>query len=76
MWKTIEKAANAVDRVKKADWDKETKMIEVTYNPEKTNLSAIHQAIANVEDDTKEIKAKDEFYNKLHTCCKYDRTDE
>jgi hypothetical protein len=51
-------------------------MIEVTYNPEKTNLSAIHQAIANVEDDTKEIKAKDEFYNKLHTCCKYDRTDE
>ena len=74
--KTIEKAAKAVDGVKKADWDKETKMIKVTFNTEKTNLTAIHQAIADVGYDTKEIRAKDEVYNKLHSCCKYDRAEE
>lgn len=73
--KTIEKAANDVKGVKKADWDKETKQIEVTFDPEKTTLDAIHQAIADVGYDTKKVKAKDEVYNKLHSCCKYDRTD-
>ena len=74
--KTIEKAAKAVDGVKKADWDKETKMITITFNTEKTDLTAIKQAIADVGYDTNEIKAKDEVYNKLHSCCKYDRADE
>ena len=41
---TIEKAANAVDGVKKANWDKKTKMMEVTFDPEKTNLEAIEKA--------------------------------
>ncbi len=50
--------------------------VEVTFDGEKTNLDAIHQAIADVGYDTKKVKAKDEVYDNLHGCCKYDRTDD
>jgi copper chaperone CopZ len=69
----IEKAANAVDGVSSADWDKETKMIEVSYNPEKSDIHKIHQAIAKVGHDTKMHKAEDRVYEKLPGCCKYER---
>lgn len=71
--KTIEKAAKEVNGVKKAKWDQKTKMIEVTYDANETNLDAIHQAIADVGYDTSKAKAKDEVYEALHSCCKYDR---
>jgi len=69
----IEKAANAVDGVSSADWDKETKMIEVSYNPEKTDVQKIQQAIAKVGHDTNMYKAEDGVYDALPACCKYDR---
>jgi len=69
----IEKAANAVDGVSSADWDRETKMIEVSYNPEKTEIHKIHQAIAKVGHDTKMHKAEDSVYDALPACCKYER---
>ncbi|MRT93959.1 heavy-metal-associated domain-containing protein [Ancylomarina sp. 16SWW S1-10-2] len=71
--KTIEKAALSVDGVKSADWNKETKMIEVTFSESKTNMDKVHIAIAKVGYDTEMHKAKDEVYNKLPGCCKYDR---
>ena len=69
----IEKAANSVDGVSSADWDKETKMIEVSFDPEKSDLHKIHQAIAKVGHDTKMHKAADDVYNGLPGCCKYER---
>lgn len=69
----IEKAANSVDGVSSADWDKETKMIEVTYNPEKSDIHKIHQAIAKAGHDTSMQKASNEVYDKLPGCCKYER---
>lgn len=69
----IEKAANAVDGVSSADWDKETKMIEVSYNPEKTDVQKIQAAIAKVGHDTKMYKAEDGVYDDLPACCKYER---
>jgi len=69
----IEKAAKAVEGVTKADWDKETKMIEVTFDESKTDVHKIHEAIAEVGHDTKLHKAKDETYDNLPGCCKYDR---
>lgn len=72
----IEKAANSVDGVKSADWDKETKMIEVSFNPAKTDLHKIHMAIANAGHDTKMHKASKEVYEELPGCCKYDREEE
>lgn len=71
----IEKAAKSVDGVSSADWDKETKMITVAMNEEKTNLETVHKAIAKVGHDTKKHKAPDEVYEKLPACCKYDRSE-
>jgi periplasmic mercuric ion binding protein len=72
--KRIEKAALSVDGVSKADWNKETKQVEVVFNDEKTSAEKVSKAIASAGHDTKMHKAKDEVYNKLHSCCKYDRT--
>ena len=69
----IEKAALSVDGVSKAAWDKETKKLEVVFDNAKTNVDKVEVAVANVGHDTKNHKAKDEVYNKLPGCCKYDR---
>ncbi len=71
--KRIEKAALAIDGVSKADWDKETKKLEVVFDDKKVEVHKIHMAVAKVGHDTKMYKAKDEVYNKLPGCCKYDR---
>lgn len=72
----IEKAALSVKGVKKADWDRDTHLIIVTYNPAKTELIGIHKAIAAVGYDTDLVRADDKTYNSLHDCCKYDRSKE
>lgn len=71
----IEKAALSVEGVTKADWDRETQKIEVVFDDEVAQLDAIHQAIAKAGHDTEKHKAKDEVYEKLPGCCKYDRTE-
>ena len=58
--------------VKKAEWDKETGMITVTYNPEKVELIDIHKAIAELGHSTDKVKAKETTYKKLPLCCQYD----
>lgn len=69
----IEKAAKSVDGVSKADWNKETKMIEVSFDATKTDVHKIHMAIAKAGHDTDLHKAKDETYNALPGCCHCDR---
>ena len=69
----IEKAANSVDGVSSADWDKETKMLAVSFDSEKSDLHKIHLAVATVGHDTKMHKASDEVYDALPGCCKYER---
>jgi len=69
----IEKAAKSVDGVSTADWDKETKMIEVSFDKAKTDAHKVHMAIAKAGHDTDMHKAKDETYNALPGCCKYER---
>lgn len=70
----IEKAAITVDGVSKAEWDKETKKLEVVFDDSKTDIHKIQMAIAKVGHDTGMHKAEDDVYNKLPGCCKYDRT--
>ena len=70
----IEKAAKSVDGVSKANWNDETKMIEVVYDDSKTNADKVETAIAKVGHDTPNHKATDEAYKSLPGCCKYDRT--
>lgn len=69
----IEKAAKSVEGVTTADWNKETKMIEVSFDSSKTAIDKVHKAIAKVGHDTELYKAKDEIYNALPACCLYDR---
>lgn len=71
--KRIEKAANGVDGVSKADWNKDTKMMEVTFDDSKTSKDKIEKAVAKVGHDTDMHKATDEAYNNLPGCCRYNR---
>ena len=70
--KRIEKAAK-IDGVRLADWDEDSKMITVTFNPEKVKPGRIHKAIAAVGHDTDKVKAPDEVYAELPECCLYER---
>jgi hypothetical protein len=45
----------------------------VIINEEKCSLLDVKKAIANVGHDTKEVKSKNEVYEKLHACCQYER---
>lgn len=69
----IEKAAKAAG-ASYALWDVDTKVLTVKYKSSSTNKAKIQQQIAAVGYDTPDFKATDEAYNKLHECCKYDRT--
>jgi copper chaperone CopZ len=71
----IETAAKSVDGVSEADWDKETKMLELSFDESKTSAQKVQMAISKVGHDTPMHKAKDEVYNALPGCCKYDRTE-
>jgi len=69
----IEKTAKAVEGISKADWNKETKQLEVTFDDTKTNLDKIEVSVAKAGHDTPKHKASKEVYNKLPDCCHYDR---
>ena len=71
----IEKAAKSVDGVTVADWNKETKMIEVSFNASKTDVHKVHMAIAKAGHDTEMHKALGDIYNALPGCCKYERAE-
>lgn len=70
---TIEEAAKSVSGVKTANWNMETKQVQVTYNHENTSLGKIHKAIAGAGYDTEKEKAPQEVYENLPQCCKYTR---
>lgn len=57
-----------------ATWDKNTKILSVTYDSTKINNEGIQQKIADLGHDTPKFKARDEVYAKLPGCCKYDRS--
>jgi len=71
----IEKAALEVKGVSKAEWNKETHELALTFNENKTNVETVQKAIAKVGHDTGKFKADDKVYNALPGCCKYDRGD-
>ena len=70
--KRIDKAA-AVDGVSKANWNKDTKIMSVTYDASKVSMDAIQKKIAGVGYDTEKFTADDKAYNQLPDCCQYDR---
>ena len=71
---TIETSLKGVDGVKSATWNKDTKVMQVTYDPAKITEDQIHQKIADSGYDTEKKKGSDKAYNSLHSCCQYKRT--
>ena len=56
-----------------ASWSEETKILNVSYKPKKTDAKAIQEAVAASGYDTQDVTAPTEVYNKLHGCCQYER---
>jgi mercuric ion binding protein len=70
----IEKAAKAAGATY-AEWNKDTKVITIKYNSTSSNLAKIQKSIADAGYDNAGVKTTTEAYDKLHACCKYDRTE-
>ena len=71
--KTIEASLVDVDGISKADWDKNSKQIEVEFDTSKIKLIDIKNYIAKVGYDMKDLRAEESTYSKLLGCCQYDR---
>lgn len=71
--KTIEGSLNGQDGIGNADWDRETKMITVNYDPKKINEDKIKTKIARVGYDTDSHRAEVSTYDNLPGCCQYKR---
>ncbi len=69
---TIEKAINEKDVVE-AVWNKDTKILSLTYDPKKTNRKAILKKVAEAGYDNEAYQAPKTAYDKLHSCCQYER---
>ncbi len=70
--KTIETAAYK-KKTAQADWNKETKMANITYDSTKTSLNEVLKRIAEAGYDSDLFTAPKATYDGLHECCKYER---
>ena len=69
----IEKAAKDAG-AKSATWNADTKELTVSYKSSSTNTAKIQEKIAEVGYDNVGFKATTAAYDKLHGCCKYERS--
>jgi mercuric ion binding protein len=67
---TIEKNLAFEKGVKKSVVDVDTKVVTVTYNPEKTTPEKIRIAISKIGYDADDVPADTKAYKKLDDCCK------
>lgn len=71
--KTIEGSLKDESAVFSAEWNKDSKMMKVTYDSTKINDTEIHKKIAASGYDTELEHGDDEAYTELHECCQYER---
>lgn len=69
--KRIVKAAESIDGVTDAAWDKKTKVFTAVYDDAKVKPEAIKKAIAAAGYDADDVKGNDDAYSKLPDCCRY-----
>ncbi|MGM8360424.1 heavy-metal-associated domain-containing protein [Flavobacterium sp. ARAG 55.4] len=70
--KTIETAGN-IKKTAMVNWNVDSKIAQITYDSSKTNPEEILKRIADAGYENEEFVANDKQYNKLHSCCQYDR---
>jgi copper chaperone CopZ len=68
----IEKAVKA-DGATSADWNKNTKMLTVSFDPSKSSVDSFSKKLAAAGHDTEKYKADGKAYEALDSCCKYER---
>jgi copper chaperone CopZ len=69
----IERAAKGVRGVTAATWDKNEKVLAVSYRTDRTNQEAVERAVAKAGHDTQNFITDEKTYSNLHHCCKYTR---
>jgi copper chaperone CopZ len=69
--KRIEKAANSVQGVEKAQWDKKTHKLTVVFDDATTTKDLIVEAVLKVGYDADGKTANNDAYNALTECCHY-----
>src|ERR1700730_11382588 len=57
--------------VKSANWNVDTKILYLSFNPSQTSLEKIQNRIIAVGHDLEDRKAKDIVYSELPDCCHY-----
>lgn len=67
----IEKTSKSVSGVYSANWDLKTNELHLDFDPKKTNLDKISEAIAKAGHDTEKHKADKSVYESLPACCEY-----
>ncbi len=68
--KRIENAAY-VKGVKRAEWNKDTKQLIVTYRPSKTSSDEVLKSVADAGHSSEKVATTEVVYNKLPGCCQY-----
>ena len=69
--KHIETAAKQAG-ASKATWDRDTKILTVSYDVSKTSNDAIQKKVASVGYDTEKYVGDAKAYKGLDECCQYD----
>lgn len=69
----IENAASSVKGISNVSYNLEEQTLSFKLNPKKATIVQLEQALAAVGHDTENLKASDDVYHNLHSCCKYDR---
>ncbi|RLD50708.1 MAG: efflux RND transporter periplasmic adaptor subunit [Bacteroidetes bacterium] len=69
----IETAANSLEGVLIAEWDSDSQMLHLEFNPAMVSTMDVEKAIAAVGHDTEHHSAPDDVYEALPGCCLYDR---
>ncbi|MBL0331032.1 MAG: heavy-metal-associated domain-containing protein [Bacteroidetes bacterium] len=67
---TIEKNMAFEKGVKKSTLDVESKVLIVTYNPQKTTPEKLRMALSKIGYDADDVPADPKAYKKLDACCK------
>lgn len=69
----IEKAAYTVKGVKSAEWHADDETLHLIIDETKCSAVQVQEAVAKSGHDTDKVKATDEAYKNLHSCCQYNR---
>lgn len=72
----IVKTAKSVNGVGSAAWNKDSKMLKISYDPATTSVKEVEKAVVAVGHDSKNMKTAGSTYDALPGCCQYERVNQ